>query len=431
MVELRTPKGTVDHSPKDARKMAHIAKVITRIFEEHGGQPISTPTFELRSLLLNKYGEEGKLIYNLEEQGGDSCSLRYDLTVPFSRYVASNRITKMRRYQIGSVFRRDNPSFKTGRLREFTQADFDICGTCIPGLFDAEILAMLSAILAQLCPSASFEIRVNDRRILSGMLESCGIEKDRHATVCSTIDKADKHTWSELTTEFIQKGLSTVQTDAIQRYIMRKGSNEELLEFLREESEKSHDKEYIQAVSDLRDILCYAERLGAAEIRVDLSLARGLDYYTGMIIEAGYIGSEVGSVAGGGRYDSLCSSLKGPKVPCVGFSLGVSRVFGLVDFEEQRKGVFIGSASGGCLPERMDLLKELWQAGVRAETFPGTRINFGEHLRAAENGGYAFAAFLGRDEIEKDEVLLIEIESGRRENIPRNEFMNYIKEKLK
>lgn len=422
MAELRTPKGTLDYSPSATCKLNHTIKCVTGIFEKHGGQPITTPTFELREILLNKYGEESKLIYNLEDQGGDECSLRYDLTVPFARYITTNRIKKLRRYQIGNVFRRDNPSFKTGRLREFIQADFDICGSGIPSLQDAEVLAMISEILYVLSPDKQFKIRINNRKIITGILRRCGVPTDLHATICSTIDKADKRSWAEIKQEMKAKGLGTIQIDELVDRINQTGNNTQQIEFIKKDSE--NDEEYLEAANEIDELVKLAEIFGAKNIVIDLSLARGLDYYTGMILEASYEGAGVGSVIGGGRYDRLAGSLGGEELPCVGFSVGISRIQGLVQFEMKKRGVFVGSVGELYLVERIELLKELWGAEIRAETFSGTRVNYGDQIKSAKKGGFEYGLFIGERELQTRSVFIIDLATGERREASRDNFIN-------
>lgn len=446
MGDLRTPKGTLDHSPAEALVCRRMVEQITRIFERHNAVPIDTPTFELRSVLMNKYGEESKLIYNIEDQGGDICSLRYDLTVPFSRYLAMNRIKKMRRYQIGNVFRRDNPSFRTGRLREFLQADFDICGDNLPMVSDAEVLRVIDEVLASV--GKEYLIRINDRRIIMGMLDGCGVDRGLHAAVCSTVDKADKCGWEELAAEFRAKGLSDGQVAHVRRYMEAGGSNEDVVEFLEgqcagggsenasntgpgDSSAAAHSSQkggwvvlsgaaregFRNAIDEMKLLLRYAGMYGVRNLRLDLSLARGLDYYTGLIVEAALPGTDVGSVVGGGRYDNLCSSLSGHSVPCVGFSVGVSRLLTQCPPETIGYDVFVGSGYGLLLEERMGILDTLWANGFSAETFTGRRVNFKDQVDYARKNGFRVMVCTGENELRGGVLKIVTVESGEKEEI--------------
>ena len=194
---LKTAKGTRDYQPG---QMAVREKVFTKIvstFKRHGAETIDTPVFELREVLTGKYGEDSKLIYDLADQGGEILSLRYDLTVPFARYCAMNKISNIKRYHMAKVYRRDNPSILRGRLREFYQCDFDIAGDYDAMIPDAECVKIVAEILAAV-NVGKFVIKVNHRKILDGIFEVCGVAADMFRTICSAVDKLDKSPWEEV-----------------------------------------------------------------------------------------------------------------------------------------------------------------------------------------------------------------------------------------
>lgn len=452
--ELRPPKGTVDLSPKEALTHKRIVERVVSVFEKHGAQPVETPSFELRDVLANKYGEEARLVYDLADQGGDICSLRYDLTVPFARYAAMNRVSRLRRYTVGRVYRRDNPSFRTGRLREFTQADFDICGSGVPMAADAEVLAMLDEILRGVRlagGSVQHVIRISDRRVLAGLLLLAGVPSSLLGTICSTVDKADKLCWPELAAEFSAKGLVEEQLRGIKDFLEIKGSNEEILCYLEKKAneykpeanntskriEKIDIKEtdnkelviksFVAAIEELKILLEYTKILQVETVRIDLSLARGLDYYTGIIIEASYEGLGIGSIAGGGRYDNLCSSISSHSVPCVGFSVGISRLMAVAAKEDIAGGIFVGSAHGLLISERLAILQMLWTAGFTAQTFPGRRANYKEQLETARRSNCGLAIFTGEDESSKGVLILYDIRTDRKEEIKQDDLLSAIK----
>uniref|UniRef100_A0A8C5IMH8 histidine--tRNA ligase n=1 Tax=Junco hyemalis TaxID=40217 RepID=A0A8C5IMH8_JUNHY len=188
---LKTPKGTRDFGPKEMAIRERAFKAIISCFKRHGAEVIDTPVFELKETLTGKYGEDSKLIYDLKDQGGELLSLRYDLTVPFARYLAMNKITNIKRYHIAKVYRRDNPAMTRGRYREFYQCDFDIAGQFDPMIPDAECLKIVHEILSDL-QLGDFVIKVNDRRILDGMFAVCGVPDSKFRTICSSVDKLDK-----------------------------------------------------------------------------------------------------------------------------------------------------------------------------------------------------------------------------------------------
>lgn len=443
MRDLRTPKGTVDLRPAEALLLESVTEKIRAVYRRHRAVPISTPIFELRSTLASKYGEESKLIFNLEDQGGDICSLRYDLTVPFARFLAMSRTTRIRRYQIGPVFRRDSPSFQTGRLREFIQADMDICGDATPMLNDAEVIATAHEILASLLPSGSYAIRINDRRIIAFLLgAACRLPEERHATICSTIDKADKLAAGELETELASKGVDPGQIATIRKYMGLRGrSNAEVLRFLEGENTRIHDgvdahpahRQFAATVEEVRLLLDHLAILKAADsVAIDLSLARGLDYYTGMIFEAVVPDSPVGSVAGGGRYDGLYRTFSSISVPCVGFSVGVTRLLSALGAlgpgpATPPHGILVGSAHGLLTSERLALLQLLWSNGFPAETFGGRRVSFKGQIEYARKHGIRLVVATGENEQSRGVLLAIDVQTNGRQEVPRDEIVSFLR----
>ncbi|KAK1904163.1 Histidine--tRNA ligase cytoplasmic, partial [Dissostichus eleginoides] len=220
---LKTAKGTRDYNPKQMAIREKVFNTILGCFKRHGAETIDTPVFELKETLTGKYGEDSKLIYDLKDQGGELLSLRYDLTVPFARYLAMNKITNIKRYHIAKVYRRDNPAMTRGRYREFYQCDFDIAGQYDAMIPDAECLKIVYEILSEL-DIGDFRIKVNDRRILDGMFAVCGVPDDKFRTICSTVDKLDKMPWEEVRKEMVsEKGLSEEAADQIGEYVSLKG----------------------------------------------------------------------------------------------------------------------------------------------------------------------------------------------------------------
>ncbi|GJQ71251.1 hypothetical protein Trydic_g18530, partial [Trypoxylus dichotomus] len=188
---LKTPKGTRDYTPHQMVIRQRVLEKVVSVFKRHGAESIDTPVFELKEVLMGKYGEDSKLIYDLEDQGGEILCLRYDLTVPFARYLAMNKITNIKRYHIAKVYRRDNPSISRGRYREFYQCDFDIAGAYDPMIPDAECVKIMQEILDSL-DIGSYTIKLNHRLLLDGMFEACGVPNDKFRSICSAVDKLDK-----------------------------------------------------------------------------------------------------------------------------------------------------------------------------------------------------------------------------------------------
>ncbi|KAL6121080.1 histidine--tRNA [Nucleospora cyclopteri] len=451
---LRTPKGTLDLSPKEAIIKKRLEQICRKNFERHNGIPIETPMFELRENLIGKYGEDTKLIFNLEDQGGDICSLRYDLTVPFSRFLSKGKISRIRKYQIGSVFRRDNPS--KGRLREFSQADFDFCGTNIAMSYDAEMLSMISEILLEITNTfdlGEFVLKVNDRRIINGYLELANIKEELKMDICSTIDKMNKLSENEIKKEMEEKGLKSDQIDFLYRKVMNKKFGFlETIEYLKKllVSEKLSKmnindqnavpnqfintnslSEFETACDEFLLLFDYCNAFGV-KVELDLTLARGLSYYTGLIVEGSFIDAEVGSICGGGRYDNLCKSISDFSVPCVGFSIGVTRIMLAILAKEDKREfdwgyqVFVGSAYGVMLEERMRILKEVQQE-FNAETMTGERMKFKSQLDYAYKNSFKVCLFTGETEKKEGKLIFYDLIRDERREILRSELMEELR----
>jgi len=329
-------KGARDFGPKQMHIREQVFSSIRRVFKRHGGVEIDTPVFELKELLTGKYGEDSKLIYDLADQGGELLSLRYDLTVPFARFLAMNSVGNIKRFHIAKVYRRDQPQPQRGRYREFYQCDFDVAGSYSPMVADAEVITVATEILTDL-PVGRFCIKLNHRKLLDAIFELCGVPVDKFRPICSAVDKLDKMPWSEVKQEMVEeKGLSCEAADRIGEFVLLSGSPKELLSTFRQRALFGTHAAANQALNDLQLLFDFLDAMGSLQhVSFDLSLARGLDYYTGVIYEAVLLDgtSSVGSIAAGGRYDNLVGmfSPSGVQTPCVGVSIGVERVFAILE----------------------------------------------------------------------------------------------------
>lgn len=330
-ITVALPKGTRDFSPLDMKIREKAFNLIETCFKTHGAVALDTPVFELKETLMGKYGEDSKLIYELNDQGGQLLALRYDLTVPFARYLAMNNIKQMKRYHIAKVYRRDNPAMNRGRFREFYQCDFDIAGKYDTKLPDAECLSMIGEILTSL-DLGSFTIKVSHRKLLDGLLTHCGVPSDKVRAICSAVDKLDKTPWLEVKAEMLEKGLDDACADKIGQYVQLNGRPMDLLEKLR--NDKTFTSPQInQGLTELEQIFNLLDMMKSLHhVTFDLSLARGLDYYTGVIFEAVLTEKNlVGSISAGGRYDDLVGMFNdGEQIPAVGFSIGIERVMAIL-----------------------------------------------------------------------------------------------------
>ncbi|KAI9354677.1 histidyl-tRNA synthetase [Pilaira anomala] len=397
---------------------------ITNVFQQHGAVTIDTPVFEMRDILSGKYGEDSKLIYDLADQGGEDCSLRYDLTVPFARYLAmqgKKDAQQMKRYQIAKVYRRDQPIMTKGRLREFYQCDFDIAGTYDPMIPDAEVLKILCETLDAV--DIKFSIKLNHRKILDGIFEVSGVPTDKIRSISSAVDKLDKLSWQDVKKEMtVEKGLDEITADRIGTYVQGlKGlDTTHLLEFLENDTAFMKNESASQGLVDIKLLLEFLDIFNIKDrVKLDLSLARGLDYYTGIIYEAIQTESEgVGSIAAGGRYDDLVGMFSGtnkngkPKtIPCVGVSVGIERVFSILmarqnteKIKSNATQVYIISVGDGLLKERMGLANELWKAGIKASFMHKNKPKLEKQWAACEKDQIPLAVILGKDELENSKV---------------------------
>jgi len=466
-LELKVPKGTRDYGPKQMVIRKQVLDLVTKIFESHGAEAIDTPVFELRDVLLGKYGEEGgKLIYDLADQAGELCSLRYDLTVPFARYVAMNNILKIKRYHIAKVYRRDNPAMTRGRYREFYQCDFDIAGQYEPMVTEAECLKIAHRILTGL-DLGTFEIRVNHRVLLERMFALAGIESKDFKIVCSSVDKLDKSEWNEVKTELIDT--KAIHEDAVKKlegFVMsRKQMGEDATnEKLFEQFETIDDEQIRSAIGQLRTLIEYCTLYKCeANIVFEPSLARGLDYYTGAIYEVVIkkfsfepvqsSDSEgkfsVGSIAAGGRYDKLVgmfqqsSGKKKPTdVPCVGISFGIERLFSIMEAKaeaEQESGraartnfvqVYVASANKKLMTERMKLCCTLWDAGLNAEHSYKANPKMLDQFQHAEDHAIPFVLIIGENELAAGIVKLRDTATREETDVQLDDLVNELKKRL-
>ncbi|KAG0674368.1 Cytoplasmic and mitochondrial histidine tRNA synthetase [Pichia californica] len=454
---LKTPKGTKDWSDKDMIVRSAIFEHLTHIFKSHGGVTIDTPVFELREILSGKYGEDSKLIYNLEDQGGELTSLRYDLTVPFARFVAMNGISMIKRYHIAKVYRRDQPAMTKGRMREFYQCDFDIAGQFDSMVPDAEMMKILVSGLTGL-GIEEFKIKLNHRKILDGIFQVCGVKDEDVRKVSSAVDKLDKSPWDVVKKEMVvDKNQPEEVADKIGNYVKIKGSIRDVLATLSADETIMANESAKTGIEEITTMADYLEAFNVDKyISFDMSLARGLDYYTGVIYEAvteqsappsdanekkekakakakkskdgdddasEYVG--VGSIAAGGRYDNLVGMFlgtnskgkKAPSIPCVGVSFGVERLFSLIkqrqDLIEKIRPtstqVYIMAFGGGegwdgFLAERMKIASLLWDAGIESEYLYKKKANPRKQFDSAEKSGCPIAVILGKEEYPKGEI---------------------------
>lgn len=452
---LKTPKGTKDWADKDMVIREAVFGSLAKLFQRHGAITIDTPVFEMREILTGKYGEDSKLIYNLEDQGGELTSLRYDLTVPFARFVAMNSLSAIKRYHIAKVYRRDQPAMTKGRMREFYQCDFDIAGAYDAMVPDAEVLAVLCSGLRGL-GIHDFKVKLNHRKVLDGIFQACGVAEPDVRKVSSAVDKLDKLPWAAVRKEMVEeKGQPEEVADRIGEFVKLNGSIREITALLKQLEPLKTNESAQQGIRDMEILAGYVEAFGLGDVlSFDLSLARGLDYYTGLIYEAvtaasappsnaeelkkkitkdtkdaedasEYVG--VGSIAAGGRYDGLVGMFSnGKSIPCVGVSFGVERIFSIIKaraakqleaISSSQTQVFVMAFGGGegwtgFLLERMAVANKLWEAGINAEYVYKAKANTRKQFDSAEKSGAPLAVILGKEEYPQGQLRVKVLSAG-------------------
>lgn len=429
MAGTQPARGTRDFLPDDIRRREHVVRVVRDVYERYGFEPIETPAFENIDTLLGKYGEEGnKLIFKIlrrgehEGTGEADLALRYDLTVPLARVVAQyqNELPRFfKRYQIQPVWRADRPA--RGRFREFYQCDIDAIGTTSPTV-EVELLAAVSDVLGRL-GFDDFTIRLNDRRVLTALLEGFGIPSDRHADTLVGIDKLDKLGTDGVRAELVGRGVDAAAvsacTEFFEAFPLRREAREEALTRLAERTGA--------AARPLADLAALADRTSAGRrILIDPSLARGLSYYTGAIMEIA-VPDLAGSLGGGGRYDNLIGMFLGRDIPACGFSLGLERI--IVVMTERH--MFPARVSRGAVDvtvvfmtddlraEALGLAAELRAAQLRVDLYPEAARKLEKPLKYAAGRQVPVMAVVGEDEQARGEVAVRDLQTRQQESPKR------------
>ncbi len=442
------PQGTRDFSAAVVRKRNHIFQTIRSVFELYGFQPLETPAMENLDTLMGKYGEEGdKLIFKILNNGLDNPAkheqaktdfekilegknnkgiteraLRYDLTIPFARYVAMNygQLTMpFKRYQLQPVWRADRP--QKGRYREFYQCDADVVGSNSL-LNEVELTLIYASVFEQL--NVPVEIRINSRKILAALAEVCG-GADKMVDITVAIDKLDKIGIDKVKEELAQRGLNNEQVAVIEQYLSISGSNEEKIARLsaligNNESGKKGLEEIQYLLSN-----CNLENSPKCLV-TDFTLARGLNYYTGIIFEVKALNVQMGSIGGGGRYDDLTGLFGVPNVPGVGISFGVDRIYDVMEelqvfpdtVQIGTKVLFfnLGEAES---KTAFGLLQELRKNNIAAELFH-EQSKFDKQFKYAEKKNIPYAVIIGSKELEQGTCIVKDLAKGTQEEIAQS-----------
>ncbi len=442
------PKGTRDFSPVEMAGRNYIFDTIKRVFEKYGYSPIETPAMENLSTLLGKYGEEGdKLLFKvlnsgnyLSEIANDDLldpdpgklsfkicekGLRYDLTVPFARYVVQNRnelTFPFKRYQIQPVWRADRP--QKGRYREFYQCDADVIGSNSL-LNEVELIQIMDEVFAAL--KIKNIIKINNRKILSGVAETIG-ESDKITDITIAIDKMEKTGIDQVNKELKQIGLNKSAIEFIQGIITYKGNNYNKILILKSMLGKSATG--LKGLEEIEIILDYLKNIQlSSELELDLTLARGLDYYTGIILEVEASDMEIGSICGGGRYDDLTGIFGLPDVSGVGISFGAERIYDVMN----KKNLFPKDSAGtvrlmfvnfGKSEEIycLGLLSKVRSRGIPSEIYPEP-AKLKKQMSYANSKAIPFVALVGESEIKENKITVKNMETGKQESMNLDEML--------
>ena len=419
-------KGFRDFLPGTMLLRQQIIGRLRTVFERHGFAPLDTPALEYMETLTGKYGEDERLIYHFADQGGREVGLRYDLTVPLARVVGSyaGQITfPFKRYHIAPVWRGEKPQH--GRYREFYQCDVDIVGSASP-VADAEILATILDALDTLGFTV-YRIVMNNRKLLAAMARYAGLAPAQSGALIRALDKLDKLGPAGVLAEMERAGLPAAAAARALEFATGQAGAGNLETLAAAEDRLAGDAEGLAAVAELRRILELLPSLSpsAGRVVVDLSLARGLDYYTGPVFEAVVDEPKIGSLGGGGRYDRLVGMFSGRDLPTTGMSLGLERLIvvmteqGMVEPITSTSQVFVAVFSGDALDTALELVRTVRGAGIPAEVWlePGDKI--GKQLKYAAGAGIPVAVIAGPDEIARDEVQIKDLRSGEQQTVLR------------
>jgi histidyl-tRNA synthetase len=437
------PKGTRDFGPATVVKRNYIFSIIKRTFEKFGFLPLETPAMENLSVLTGKYGDEGdQLIFKILNSGDflskvsapdlekghktltpriSEKALRYDLTVPFARFVVMNRneiAFPFKRYQIQPVWRADRP--QRGRYREFYQCDADVVGTNSL-LCEAEIILMIDEVLSTLGLD-DFTIKFNHRGLLAGIAEAIGA-KGREVDLCVAIDKLDKIGQDAVNEELRQKGITEESLVKLQPILGLSGEITELLPKLDALLQDSAEGQ--RGLKDIRSMLSFLESFTVrkAKVQLDVTLARGLSYYTGCIFEVKVNNAQMGSISGGGRYDNLTGMFGLPGVSGVGFSFGVDRIFDVLEelnlFPQDSQTitqVLISNFDEAAMRYSLPVLQTLREAGISTELYPEA-AKLKKQMAYADQKSIPYVLLIGSEEMESGLLNLRNMRTGVQERL--------------
>ena len=447
------PQGTRDFNAATVQKRQYIFQTIRSVFEVFGFAPLETPAMENLDTLMGKYGEEGdKLIFKILNNGLDNPqkaeltqagfekitqgknstaiterALRYDLTIPFARYVAMHHGSltfPFKRYQIQPVWRADRP--QKGRYREFYQCDADVVGS-ESLLNEVDLVAVYVTAFEKL--KLPVEIKINNRKILLALAQICGGE-DKLIDLTIAIDKLDKIGWDKVKEELTNKGFNEQQQNMVQTYLNISGTNDEKLIALQQLL--GNNENGLKGIEELNFVLSYHANTGMGKhLIADFTLARGLNYYTGIIFEVKAIDAQMGSIGGGGRYNDLTSLFGVPNIPGVGISFGVDRIYDVLEekqlfpetIEQATQVLFfnLGEAEAKVAYQQMTRLRN---KKIACEIYP-EKSKFDKQFKYAEKKNIPNIVIIGTDEVTNQQCTIKQLSTGQQETISFDALENY------
>ena len=445
------PKGTRDFSPVEMARRNYIFDTIKRNFRLFGYKQIETPSMENLSTLMGKYGEEGdKLLFKIQNSGDfmKTCSdeelltrnlvkltnkmcekgLRYDLTVPFARFVVQHRNDlqmPFKRYQIQPVWRADRP--QKGRYREFYQCDADVVGSDSL-MNEIELLSIIDKTFSDL--GINIAVKINNRKILTGIAESIG-EADKIVDITVAIDKIDKIGLDNVKAELIEKGLSQNAVSVLEPILTLTGSNTEKLCVMDEFLKGSETGK--KGLEEMREVISGIDSIGhKSDMDIDISLARGLNYYTGTILEVKALDVAIGSITGGGRYDNLTGVFGMPGLSGVGISFGADRIYDVMtqlelfpsELGQSVKVMFVNFGKAEAL-QSLKYVKVLREHGIAAQLYPDN-AKMKKQMSLADSDNIPYVAFVGESELGKDAIVIKNMVSGEQETLTLQQTINLL-----
>ncbi len=433
-VEPRLPRGMRDMLPQKMLQRRYVIGVVERVFERFGFEPLQTPVLELQQTLTGKYGPDAeKLIYDARHlEGKEDLALRYDLSVPLSRVVAMNPelIKPFKRYQIAPVWRAERP--QKGRYREFYQCDADIVGTASM-LADAEIVTMIFTVLSEL-GFKQFVTKLNNRKVLTALGEYSGVSPALLGGLYRALDKLDKIGQDGVRDEMLK---NEIPSDTVTKILDLSARSVDDLEAWRERF-----REYprgIEGINEMIELKQFAIAMGVSpdRLQIDLTMVRGLEYYTGPIFETVVTEPKIGSLTGGGRYDGLVGLFSKNSLPVTGTSLGIERIIDVMD-ELKMYPPDLGTTVVDVLvtvfedelrAASLSVATELRAAGINAEVWYDLDA-LGKQLRYAAARGIPYVVIIGPDETAQDSATFRDLATGEQVQITRGELAKALKEKL-